>query len=113
MLSQLSGSRRGGAARGGGPAAPSAAAGAQEPVAEAVEALVEVPAVEGQPLRAEPGVLEGVGALRALVDDERAGLALHLVRRPQPGAQPLRAAPGTVLPARFVEPVGALGESAA
>lgn len=93
-----------------GAVASSAAAGAEEPVGEAVESLVEVPVVEGQSLRAEPRVLEGVGAVRALVDDERAGLALHLVRRPQPGAQPVRAAPGTVRPARLVEPVGASGE---
>lgn len=100
---------------GGGQMAAVSGAGGEDPLGEAVvcvrlEVGVVVPVVEGHSLGRQPGVLEGVGAVPALVDDEGAGFALPQVRCAEPGAQPLRAAPGAVVPARFVEPVGALGE---
>ena len=115
--SQLSGSRRGSIARAAARWRPCPARAREDPLGEAVgwsasRSVVEVPVVEGQALGGQAGVLEGVGAVPALVDDEGAGLVLQQVRGTQPGAQPLRAAPGAVVPAGLVEPVGALGEFA-
>src|SRR5262249_6632153 len=91
--------------------APPTRAGREDALREALQAVPgEVLLVEGQALGGEPGVLEGVGAVEALVDDERARPAPYEVRGAQPGTQPPGAAPWAVLAARFVEVLGERGE---